>query len=526
MESITKEPINNIFNEQCDLLQMIGVPNFGIYKNNYTFMDQLFILKTKKQPKNLPQNVLKQIKLLTDNYSDVNPEYFHITLNANNIFLSSNERKIGTNFARINLASHPYIYQKNNLKNLPKFDIYTAIYTEKEEIDTIRDSEENDGLRINPNCDITNNNLRREIILHLSQDNLPAISPNNCALLINLNSHLINFYVIILGVCKRNLEKCFVGNYVILPNVQNCLLFNNISQSLINQNSLNDIILNLFCTELTYKDCLTNVLFYFLDEVLNKENKKEDIKNIFIQAFRNIFDFIDQSDNDYFHQIELNNMGNYYYQNILKFLNFVYPTNYKIENFSENLLFNNIKNKYIVELIMKYCNFHMRRVNKIFDSYLGYLKINKEDKFINDIKIKAQKLNKEEKWPFLKEYICSLLNVKIENFDNISKIYLNDKRKKMENKNIQIFQNLCNEILTTGKINVKTLEDIDEPIRSCFYEFIWDYKGHIQGIHKDFGKLSFLQSNEIEDLYYCSNDERYELCEHFQQILANIDEKF
>ena len=43
--------------------------------------------------------------------------------------------------------------------------------------------------------------------------------------MINLNSQITNFYVIVCGTYGGQIVKCFVGNYVIIPNAQNSVMF-------------------------------------------------------------------------------------------------------------------------------------------------------------------------------------------------------------------------------------------------------------------------------------------------------------
>ena len=43
----------SIYTEQCDLLKMISIPTFGIYSNDYAFLEQILILKSQKKMKKL-----------------------------------------------------------------------------------------------------------------------------------------------------------------------------------------------------------------------------------------------------------------------------------------------------------------------------------------------------------------------------------------------------------------------------------------------------------------------------------------
>ena len=89
-----------------------------------------------------------------------------------------------------------------------------------------------------------------------------------------------------------------------------------------------------------------------------------------------------------------------------------------------------------------------------------------------------------------------------------------------------MFDKLCKELLETQKINMKILEEIDEPIRKYFYYHIWVYKGKLSGIHKNFGKHSFLCSDKIKSIYHCSLDERYNFTDQMKSVLIEADSPY
>ena len=43
----------------------------------------------------------------------------------------------------------------------------------------------------------------------------------------------------------------------------------------------------------------------------------------------------------------------------------------------------------------------------------------------------------------------------------------------------------------------------------CFQ--VWLRKGRVEGVHPDFGKLSYVRSEKISDHYHCSDDDRVEI---------------
>jgi len=209
------------YKEQCDLLKMISIPSFGIYSNDYAFLEQILILKKNSCPNNLPQKAKNQINYLRNKYPEVKPEYFHITLSSEILFNISPENINSFSYTALNFISHPYIFYNCQLNREHKSDIFCAAYTDEQEIDTIKQENGDSHLRVNPECNMDDWQLKREVYIHLSDDNYPSLSPNNCHLLINLNSQFINFYVITCGTYHGKIVKIFVGNFVIIPNISN-----------------------------------------------------------------------------------------------------------------------------------------------------------------------------------------------------------------------------------------------------------------------------------------------------------------
>ena len=59
------------YTEQCDLLQMISIPTFGKYSSDYTFMEQVLIIKKEYMPDYFPPTIKSKIDNLKKNYPDL-----------------------------------------------------------------------------------------------------------------------------------------------------------------------------------------------------------------------------------------------------------------------------------------------------------------------------------------------------------------------------------------------------------------------------------------------------------------------
>ena len=518
---------NNI--KQCSLLNMPAIPTFGIYdRNEYLLMEPIHIIKSQKMmPDNLPPSLFQNIKTLFQKYRQIIPEFYHITLNANNLYINSNERIIETNLIRINLVAHPYIFSNPNFTQTSKTHINCAIFKEKDELETIIESNEKNGLKINPECDIISLSLNREIKIEIEKNTKKInIEPNNCSFLINLNCQLINFYCIVLGTHNNKVTKCFVGNYVIMPNYMNSHILKIFSDSLLNYKDNNELFQSLITSQLLYNDTFMGILFYFLDKIIkNNINSKsiEDIKMVFIKAFKLIFEFNVNNVNQKDHDQDLYNIGNYYFEYIKKFINYIYEGSNFVENFSENILLCSLKNKYIIEIIIKYIDFHLSRINNIICSYFDYYNDNIN---LKALKEESSKIHKNNNWKMFEDNFCKKLNINKIDFERAISFFINKNRKKIPNHNIELFDKLCKGLLETQNIDINVLEQIDEPIRNYFYYHIWVYKGKLSGIHKNFGKYSFLCSDKIKSIYHCQSDERYNFSEKLKIVLIEADRPY
>ena len=45
------------------------------------------------------------------------------------------------------------------------------------------------------------------------------------------------------------------------------------------------------------------------------------------------------------------------------------------------------------------------------------------------------------------------------------------------------------------------------------------------GVHNDFGRISFMNINEIDKKYFCNDQDKINVCQQLIQLLANVDEK-
>jgi len=511
------------YSNKCELLKMITVPTFGKYSEDYSFLEQILILKSPSKFENMPETMQKKLDNLKQKYPKVKPEYFHITL-GNVLIRPSNIDELKDSFEVLNLLAHPYIFYDCSLNKEHRSEIYCAAFTDENEIGTIKQREGADTLRLNPDCNLDDNQLKRDIILHMSHDGYASLSPNNCAILINFNAQIINFYVIVCGTYGGQIVKCFVGNYVIIPNAQNSVMFGDLYDIIMKDKKKYNVAQELIILKNKFKEYMNYIYNFGLNEISKLDNI-ENVKFCILKAFSFIFDFSSSEDDENskkVHEKELNNMEAFYYYNFLNYIGTLYEFSSKIDpNFNEKLVISSIKNKYIEELLIKYREYNLQRFNNIISNYGFCLYENKED--FDDLQDKVNIKYEQDILPNLKEFFCDKLNLEEQNLDEIKDSYNEENRNPMDNPNISVLINMCNSISNGEDIN-NDLKQLDDIIRKYLYFIVWDYKNRPDGVHFDFGRVSFLNI-EIDGKYFCNKEDKINCCQKLIRFLEKVDEK-
>ena len=515
----------NTFSEQCNALKMLSIPTFGKYSEDYTFLEQVLILKSESQPELLPQNIKSKIDILKSNHPKMeNPTYFQITLSTSST-LNLADNDINSSYTLLNLISHPYIFYNCQLNKEHKSEIYCAAFTDDKELDTIKEAEEKDILRINPECYLDDKELKREVILHLSNDNCPSLSPNNCSILINLNSQIINFYVVVCGTYGRDIIKCFVGNFIIIPNATNSVLFGNLYNKMIKEKNKEKLGIELILFRNKYYDYMNYIFNFGLNEIILNAKTLEQIKMCLNKVFSIIFDFsINGDENDEHskqkHEKELINMENYYYYNVCNFILSLFKDSKFVDpNFADKYMESCLKKKCIEELLLKYSQYAINRMNNIILSYEFYIFENENG--LNNLQEKADEIYREDELPNIKSLFSDILNTEEEKLDKIKDSFDEENRTHIGNPNIDILINICNSIRNEEDIY---LDDLDEIMKKYLFYIVWVYKNRPMNIHNDFGKESFM-NGKIDKRFYCDNNDKIKYCQLLIQYLVNADNK-
>ena len=217
----------------------------------------------------------------------------------------------------------------------------------------------------------------------------------------------------------------------------------------------------------------------------------------------------------------MNNISNNYYNNIIDFIDYLYPNSKNISNdFGEKILENSLKNNYIQDLLIKYIKYHTNKINNIILNIIDFISTNENILF--ELQNKSNEKYEKEIFQNIKYYFCGKLEINTNEFENMKHSLMEENRK--ENPNIEILLNICESIKNKEDISVQ-LNKLDDIIKYYLFYIVWEYKGKICGVHKDFGRISFMRINEIDKKYFCTDDERINCCQELIQYLINAEEK-
>ena len=516
------------FSEQCKAFPMITIPTFCLHQTQdeeYNFLEPVIILKSESQP-DFPEFIRSKIDNLKSKYPDIKQDYFHITLSTSSLITPTSDKDINSSYTLLNLIAQPYIFYNSPLDNNNKehkSEMFCAAFTDDLELDTIKETETNDNLKINPKYNLDDGQLKREVILQKG-DAFPVLAPNNCSILVNLNAQFINFYVVICVTYEGKIVRCFLGNFLIIPNANTSKLFKDVYISLIKENKKMKIGEELIIFKNKFNEYINYIFSFGIDEIVKKATCLRDIKICITKAFSIIFEFEnennDDNDSKKIYEKKVECMKEYYYNNFLNFIYYLYENGRNIdEKFAEIYLECTLKKKYIEELLVKYKLFSIKKIKKIISDYLFFIFDN--DNIADDLEEKTKEKYDQEILPDLKESFKEYLNRDEEELDEIKDNYSEDNRIHIGNPYIEILINICNDIRNEEEINMDELDDI---LKKYLFYIVWVHKGKKQGVHNDFGRLSFL-NEEIDKQYFCNPDDKIDCCQKLMQYLENADEK-
>ncbi len=118
---------------------------------------------------------------------------------------------------------------------------------------------------------------------------------------------------------------------------------------------------------------------------------------------------------------------------------------------------------------------------------------------------------KGEEIPVIKVTDTSMTDITVS--ERIKSDYLSKEYDKPVTSNqLDVLQGHMETLFSGDKAAVrKSFEELPELMRSLICFETWRAKGQVHGIHNDFGRHSYLQTNEIGDYYHLGDEDRINL---------------
>jgi hypothetical protein len=388
---------------------MKAIPYFGIYSPNYTFFIPIHVLHSQSISETLFNTFPYQLKTHLMEFNEkykVPLDYFLITFDGTFLW-SKYHQFFKDQDLRVNTVLHPYIF--NDLRELNRDHTtiaYSCIYTN----DTLhgsylKETEEMEAMKINPEK-LLNDYNKKEIILHRSEDNYPAISPNNCSFIFNINNTFSTFFLICIVTYKNTIVKMcicqcnfFMNNEIqILSPIVRCLTSGNF---LYNDPVLVKKFLITLLVNYEIFNHITQTNFSYICSYLVKEHIAQSQPDELLKIIKRIFDFtflkkvnlIDGVDEgftiiDEYEGSSLSYISKYYLNNLCFFIWFSLG-GARIKNIGELILFSS--GDFLPDILFKYLRKVRLNLEIIINSYVTFFRSYKSNMF----KLDEQGLKKE-----------------------------------------------------------------------------------------------------------------------------------
>jgi hypothetical protein len=382
LSDMQSEKIEIQYSRVNSLMNMIAVPYLGVYSPNYTFMMPINVLH-KKQISNgsfeLFPDTLK--RHLADLNKGIELDHFMITLDGNYLYSKHNN----IDFLRMNLVPHPYIfYDITDLGKDHYTYVFSCLYSEDPfHASYLRETIESDGLRINPEVFLSDQN-KKEIILHKSNDNFPAISPNNCSFLVNINKNFFTFYNLTAVTYMNKFVKFAVVQFNVF-NHNDILALSPLLESFNSVQLQSMGLINIFISNIYYaKENIKHIfhaLYVHLLKNLKIENEKEFnrlelCRNLFNSIYyRKISDFEDNLNyiiSDSSDVTESKKITDFHYDSLCYFI-WCNMGKFKIAGLGEKVI-NSSYPLYFMEIIRKYMNYILKGFDLLFSTFKAFFK--------------------------------------------------------------------------------------------------------------------------------------------------------
>mmetsp|Transcript_20737 Transcript_20737/g.18382 ORF Transcript_20737/g.18382 Transcript_20737/m.18382 type:complete len:467 (+) Transcript_20737:167-1567(+) len=457
---------------------------------------------------------------------------------------------------RFNMVFHPFFmdYLKPGVKE-EQFWIMASLYTKDGFEYGLKKSKFN-PIQIN-STDLFSKDNWIELHIHQADENNPdimAISPNNAGVLLDLSCPIISFYSLAIRVDENTKamsllvthhciidEKSFPNKiltqslnsfeFLQMVNVHKLVKpekstwgiipksneskYRNVQHQLLSAFALNNTTV---CEEISRfikkkGQCISKAMREM--GCTTFKDIKEYIElwtwDVFCQEFKTEISDYEQftkeeneRENEYKHKFKIIDemMDNFY-----KFIwaNFTSPT--RMDNFGQKYLESIESGDYLIYLFQGFVNYIAKLYSSIGTIHLliiqGYLEKSYSKEHDHNIVERKD----------LCEYSIS---------DDIP-----SKPEDVENPYIKGLETHLNTVLSSSNVEDWgiSLMELPDIIQDLIFNKVWTFHQRIDGIHSDFGRVSYINSNEISDYYWINSDQRLDLLFNIIETIKDSDKR-
>ncbi|CAI2387053.1 unnamed protein product [Moneuplotes crassus] len=504
----------------CEAIQMMNFPYIGVYGDIYEFMPVISFVKADNAQdcRNiLPQKAQDALaKLQNDHdFRIENINYFCV----NHSSTMFRERYIYDHcekYARFNMVFHPHFmdYLKPGVEDEKKY-VMASLYTD-DDIDYGLKRSECSPIMINSENLFTEENWI-ELYIHKAEDpNMVAISPDNASVLIDLSCPLVHFYSIAIELEEhRKAMKVLVTSHCVFD--QTCMLNNFPKNWFIDSNgSINQE--NCKTTSEFTPDYITNKGIKISSLMRSASSHSFDEIKLFIEfwAWNATTEGNVASELDYAQFLEERDAKESFRHKFLiidGFLDAFYMLVWArfgapmIPNYGERYLQECQSTEYLIFLFQGFAKFIAHKYYKA-----GNIQLTMARDFIDEGAYSQ----------------CQIDLVDIKNLlmfgvgDNLEKL------EKPENPYERAITRHLDSLVSnpdSQEIWVETLMQIPKIMQDLLFTSIWNLHSKVNGIHPDFGRVSYLNLPEISESYWTSHEQRILEVKNLLSLIKSGDDR-
>ena len=545
-------------------LGLKGLPHIGIYSFNYEWLGITSYYKSwgnEDFGHIVPPLAKSTVSKLLDEQKLKIKKITYLSVNYNStMFKEKHWNNFGQRWVRFNMVYHPFFmdYLKPDIDEEKKY-IMASIYTEDAMMYGIKRSNSGAIMINSDNLFFPQNWI--ELHVHKVDENDPnaiAVSPNNAAFLMDMTSPIVSFFSIAIEKHdNKSVVDILVTYHWIIDelHVQN-LALNTITNTnvLCRKHIVNEFAINPahILTQLTssYMILLIQQCDNIQNFIISKTKFYVDLmKSKDLNEFDQVLGYIKMFFWDVLISWKVNDVGEGKMTTEDLENQFKEFTDQDENSKDDKGVLYSIKFKQIDEIIDNFYKFIWSRFTSPIMPNFGckYIQLWKSTDYmiylfkgygfyLGRLYSKVANRNSMMLQQYIEEAFEEGIEAQIFETENIpnplqlsetSSETSKETEDEVQNPYIQYLENHASEIM----LNMENIEawagsllELPEIIQDLIFSTVWNFHGQIDGIHPDFGRMSYINSDEINSCYWTSNEQRLEMILNLTESIRKGDE--